>query len=218
MTITGKVATRRRKASKSKAVSKPLKNAIVKTVKAINRNIIEIKHYDHIASYDAIYSYAGSINVNLFAPTSESAARNGVVGISANLEHVDLRYVIKRNSSAPATFRVIVYYWHDVSNDPSADEIIREPPSTDNATMPICPYVDLKRKRFTVIRDKTYHIDSYESRQYHSMSINLKKRKVSYETGSYAYNPKLYMLVATNATISYPDTMHMTSRVTYSDA
>jgi len=185
-------------------------------IKKIAFGISETKNHDHYET-DNVYSYAGTKVIDLFDPASDSAGSNQVVGDEAYLDKTRIKLKLGRGSGmANTTWRVILFYWHDVSDlTVGYDDLITEPPVVDNALFPLSNLNEEKKKRYTIISDMTFNVDSYESRIIKSIYIDHKKRKVFDQDET--YNPRFFIMFLTNAPVATPGSLHIVARTTYKD-
>lgn len=113
--------------------------------------------------------------------------------------------------------RVIVFRWkiNSAAYAPTVADILAV---TGSAYAPMSPYLHDIKSQFTVVKDLTFHVSSYNVFAWYKRTIRLAKRTIKYAGGTTSASDKLYMLVVSDSgTITHPSFTSYT-RLNFTDS
>lgn len=192
------------------------KKTLAKKIRTIVKRSQETKVFDGFAENTNLYSYAGSAHYNLFTPAIGTGSSQ-VIGQEATLQKANIKVEIRKHSSIVSQqVRMIVFFWHDVTDTPTYQDLFNEPPSPNDQLFPLSPLHWGHKHRYTLLTDKHFDLHTDKESQYRSLNINLRDRKIRQESGT-AYNPRLFIMFIASGAIATPARLYLVSRVTYKD-
>lgn len=203
-------AMKRRKAGKSKL-------ATVATVKRLISNREEDKHFDSLQTA-ATVDFSGNIyQISAIAQGTQDQQR---IGDAVELQWVDTRFLITLGTS-PNKVRVILLQWHEMSGagvSPTVGSVLE---NLGSAVTFLQAYVYSNRKAYTILRDKTYEVETagpVTAIDHWRVKTGFRKR-VQYSVGSStnSQNSLFLIVVSDDGVATYPTFSHHT-RVCYKDA
>lgn len=190
--------------------------ATVQTVKRLIAYREEEKHFDSLQTAVTV-DFSG--NSYLISNIAQGTADGQRLGDAIDLKWIEGRIAWTLGTS-PNKVRIIILQWHEmcVGGSPNVGSVLE---NLGTAVTYLQSYVWSNRKAFTVLRDKTYELETGVT----TTAIDRFKiksgfrKKIQYSAGSSTsmQNGIFIIVVSDDGVVTYPTFSHHT-RICYSDA